>query len=213
MRMNNTRKNKRGRFYGFMRLIARVMTHSVLPIKIINAEFLTVLPPPYIIISNHKSALDPVVLACAVKKHEVRFLAKKELMSGKLTKWLLGTLLHVIPVDRHSSDIKALRTSIQKLKEGCVIGIFPEGTRHKNGLMTEIEGGVAIIALRSAAPIIPAFITPKLRFFHKTHVIFGTPIDISDLVGMEISNNICDLVLARIREKYAEIDHEAKLLR
>ncbi len=63
--------------------------------------------------------------------------------------------LHMIPVDRHHSDMEAMRACLRVTKAGGVLGIFPEGTRHKEGIMEHIESGVALIALRSGVPLIP----------------------------------------------------------
>ena len=57
----------------------------------------------------------------------------------------------MIDVDRHNMDMAALRACLKTLREGHPLGVFPEGTRHKEGVMEHMESGIAMIALRSGA--------------------------------------------------------------
>ena len=195
-------KKERTGFYTFARGVAWLLTHTVYPLKIIGGERLNALEAPYILIANHDSGMDPIAVAYAVKKHEIRFIAKKELMKGRLAQFLFGRLLHAIAVDRHASDMMAMRSALKVLKEGHVLGIFPEGTRYKEGLMNELEGGVAILALRGNVPIMPVYLTPKLRPFHVTRLIVGEKMGISDLVQQGIDKSVCDALLERITQTY-----------
>lgn len=196
------KKKERTWFYTFARGVAWLMAHTLYPIKVVGAERLNALEAPYILIANHDSGLDPIAVAHAVKKYEIRYIAKKELMNDRLAQWFFGKLLHAIAVGRHESDMMAMRSALKVLKEGHVLGIFPEGTRHKKGLMNELESGVAILALRANVPIMPVYLTPKLRPFRVTRVIVGEKMDISDLVQQGIDKSVCDALLERITQTY-----------
>ncbi len=199
-------KEKHPHFYKFARAVVWFFGHSFYPIKRIGLENIEGLEAPFIAIANHSSGLDPLAMAYVIKKYQVHFIGKKELSAGKLTNWLLVEMLDSIPVGRHESDMVAMRSCVKVLKDGKVLGIFPEGTRHKQGLMEELEGGTALLALRAKVPIIPIYITPKLKLFRLTRIIIGQPMDISDLVEKGVDKNVCDELLARITATYAQLE-------
>ena len=202
------RGQERTGFYSFARVLAWLLAHSVYPVKIVHRERLDAMRAPYILISNHDTALDPVALAYAVRKYEIRFLAKKELMRSKFASYLLGKRLHAIPVDRHASDMTAMRLVLNTIKDGHVVGVFPEGTRHKRGLMNELERGVAILMLRSGVPLAPVYIHPRLRPFHVTRLTVGLPLVASDFARDGVNKAACDRLLCRIEETYAALEKE-----
>ena len=85
---------------------------------------------------------------------------------------------------------------------GGVLGIFPEGTRHKEGIMEHVESGVALIALRSGVPMIPLYIGGKPRLFRRLDVRVGDPIVMDDLRERGVNRDTCEELLARITETY-----------
>ena len=126
------------------------------------------------------------------------------LLKVGILKWFFSNM-HMIPVDRGNSDMAALRTCMKTLRDGGVLGIFPEGTRHKQGVMEELESGTALIALRSNVPVIPMLITPKFRFFRRMHLYVGTPIEYQDLRAEGINSATCNALCTRITERYRDM--------
>lgn len=159
-----------------------------------------------IIAANHISLLDPPVLGVAITR-KVHFMAKKELFANPLFAWLI-TQLKAFPVQRGAPDRVAIRTAISLLSTGELVGIFPEGTRSKTGILRAPEPGVALIAAKAGAPIVPAAIigTNKVRFGLRQPsfiVAFGCPIqpeqgktdrETLEKLGSAIMNSIADLV-------------------
>ena len=109
-------------------------------------------PPPgtkLVVAGAHVSALDPFIIAKAMPGHHVQFMAKKELF-GPIT----GQIIRAggsFPVDRSGNDVVAIRTALRVLKDDGTLGLFPEGTRGGG----QMQGGVALIALRGRAPVLP----------------------------------------------------------
>lgn len=178
---------------------------TILPVRYHGLEHVSVLDAPYILIGNHLSMLDPFLLALAAPKQRIRFVGKKELWKSKIFTWIANDL-KAIPVDRHNTDMEAMRACMRVVREGHVLGIFPEGTRHHQGLMTELESGVAMIALRARVPLVPVYITGKLGLFRPLHVYVGKPIGMDDLREMGVNTETCGLLLGRISETYAALD-------
>lgn len=134
----------------------------------------------FILCANHLSALDPVCIASRLpRKQNLSFLAKKELFENKALRFLISKL-GAIPVDRGSADIGAIRSSMQALKNGDCLIIFPQGTRSKDNTPTPMLSGASMIALRGGVPVIPCYIDGPYKFFRRIDIRFGAPIDFSD---------------------------------
>ena len=206
---SNALASKKGRtfLYRLAKALAWVLFHTVFPVTLHNTEHLS-LSGPYILICNHLSGLDPICVAHAVKKEEISFLGKKELLQGRFAGWFLRAL-HVIPVDRHNFDMAAMRACTQALREGRVLGIFPEGTRFKKGNMEELETGVALLALRSSVPVVPMYIHGKLHPFRRIHCYADAPIPMQDLREMGVGRDASDALLSRIAGLYAKLAKRA----
>lgn len=199
-------KKKWSAIYAAGKFLAGILFSTFLPVKYHHKERLGV-EPPYVVISNHNSMFDPVIIGAAVKKHQIRFIGKKELWKNKLVAALFNNM-NMIPVDRHNSDMEAMRACMRVTREGNILGIFPEGTRHHKGLMEELESGVGLIALRSCVPLIPVYIAGKVKLFRRLHVYVGEPIPTEDLREQGVNRETCELLLRRITETYAQM-HEA----
>lgn len=202
------KKSGKSLLYEVCRFLAQLIFHTALPVRYHDVERLQA-DAPFIIIGNHLSLLDPIIMALAVKRYQIHFLAKKELGKVKLFNWFLSKL-HTIFVDRHNSDMMAMRTCVQVTRQGGVLGIFPEGTRHHQGLMEELESGVALIALRSGVPMIPVYIQGKARFFHRLDVFAGEPIPMDDLREEGVNTETCRRLMERITATYAHMAEEAE---
>lgn len=197
---------KRSMIYAVLKPIAVLLFKTFLPVKYHHRERLQN-DPPYIMIGNHTSLFDPVIMGVGVKKHQVRFIGKKELWKNRFVAWAFNNM-NMIPVDRHNSDMEAMRACMRVTKEGGILGIFPEGTRYHEGLMTEMESGIGLIALRSRVPLIPVYIAGKVGLFRRLHVYVGEAIPTEDLREEGVNRETCELLMQRITETYAAL-HQA----
>lgn len=195
--------------YTLARIVAWIGNHTIFPIRYYDRENFN-LKGPYIAMSNHNSALDPLILAAPCKQYEIRFVGKKELTKNRFVAWLLNNGLHMITVDRHNSDMAAMRLCTKTLREGYVLGIFPEGTRHHEDLMSEVESGAAVLALRAKVPIVPVYIESKPRLFRFNHVYIGKPMDITDLSAQGMNTETVNALCDRIRTVFHTMREEAE---
>ena len=118
-----------------------------------------------LIVSNHQSILDPPLVGGAAPR-QIYFLAKAELFRIPLFGWLIRAL-HARPVRREGSDPRALRTAAQLLEDGKALLVFPEGTRSLDGQLGEGKAGVGMLAVTSAAPVVPVYVSGTLAALPK----------------------------------------------
>jgi len=194
-------------WYRAARIGAAVLFHTFCPVKYHHAERVNI-DAPFIVIANHLSLMDPVIVAVPIKRYDVTFMGKKELAKNPIVRKILLNM-HCIMVDRHNTDMEAMRTSMKALRNGEILGIFPEGTRHHTGLMDELETGVAMIALRSGVPVIPMYIPRKLGLFRRADCYVGEPIPMEDLREKGINKETCQELLDRITALYRDMAREA----
>lgn len=129
--------------------------------------------------ANHMAARDPIIIAASCKR-PITFLGKKELFKVPLLGWLIKKL-GAIPLDRGGKDIGAIKTSVEVLKNGGALAIFPQGHRYpgENPATTPTKNGAALISYRSGCDIVPVCIKTKgykYRFLGRIEVVFGKPI-------------------------------------
>lgn len=138
---------------------------------------------PYLLALNHQSFRDAAV-ALLLTPPDSRFMAKKELFGSRIMAGFL-TRLGAFPVDRTGNDLGAVRTAIGALKEGRPLVIFPEGHRFTDGEIHSVKPGTALIASRSAVPVIPARIRTRYLPFQKVRVNVGPALNLPRLAGSE----------------------------
>ena len=124
---------------------------------------------PAILAMNHISYVDFVFggLAARPSKRLVRFMAKRELFDHKLTGPLMRSLHH-IEVDREAGS-QSYRTALQYLRDGEVVGVFPEATISRSFELKEFKSGVTRMARATKSPVIPVVLWGTHRMMTKDH--------------------------------------------
>src|SRR5512133_2882250 len=150
---------------------------------------------PVILASNHRSFLDSIFIPLVVRRR-VTFVAKAEYFDDKRVAWFFRGVGQ-IPIRREggSASERALQSATEVLEAGGVFGIYPEGTRTRDGKLHKGKTGVARLALATGAPIVPVGLVgtdecqptdAKLpRLFRKLTIRFGPPISTDHYAGRE----------------------------
>jgi 1-acyl-sn-glycerol-3-phosphate acyltransferase len=166
-----------------------------------------------ILASNHLSAADWIFMPLSSKRR-VTFLAKAEYFTGKGVKGFFQRAFFTgagqVPIDRSSASAaeNAIQTGIRILREGKLLGIYPEGTRSPDGRLFRGKIGVARMALETGVPVIPVAMCysrqPLLfgRSIKRVTVVFGKPLDFSRYEGLAgdrfVERSITDEVMYEI---------------
>ena len=138
-----------------------------------------------LIVGNHKHLMDQC-LAIISTKRVIHYMAKKEYFDGKFA-WFFK-LAGCIPVDRSKKDENAKNSGLEVLKNGEVLGLFPEGTRNRtDNFLLPFKFGAVSMANKTDSYLVPFGITGDYKFRSKNLTIrFGKPFKISD--DLEKSN-------------------------
>lgn len=163
----------------------------------------------FILISNHTSNWDPVILGDAIRGRHVVYMAKEELFSNRVAAFFLRQL-HAIPLSRGAGDVTAVKTALRVLRDGNILGIFPEGTRTKSGRIEEFENGAALLSLRADVPVLPAYIQGGYRFLRRVTVWFGEPIYLREIYPGKVNGSTIREATALLRNTMVQMKKDAE---
>ena len=137
-----------------------------------------------LVIANHVHNSDPILILAASNR-PILWMAKREVWSVPIVRWF-ASQAGAFPVERGTYDRGAIRTAIETINEGLLVGMFPEGTRSSTGGLREPFAGASLVALRADAPIIPCVIVgssdlpfngrkqrKRRRWYPKVEIRFG----------------------------------------
>ena len=172
---------------------------AVCGVKVTGLEFVP-RSGPLIVACNHVSWVDGPLLGAAIAPaRRPRFLGKKELFTLPPLAWLMRDI-GAIPLDRGTGDLAALRAALAVLRAGGSLAIFPEGTRVKPGEKRPPKSGVAFLAARVGARVVPVRVTGTERFpfARPLEARFGPPLDPPAERGREAASAFARAVMNAI---------------
>jgi len=159
-----------------------------------------------LVVSNHQSHLDPPVIGAGCPRMMV-FMARRTLFRFPPFAWLIGSL-GAIAIDREGFALSGIRATIDALRQGEALLVFPEGTRSHDGNLGVFKPGLALVARRAEVPILPTAIEgayqawPRAHRFptpRPIHVHYGRLISVAEIAACS-EQELADLVEARVRE-------------
>ena len=165
---------------------------------------------PAIIAANHASYLDPFLVAVLIPR-QVNFMARKDLWNKHILAWWIPRV-HGFPIRRGILDREAIQTALHILEQDQILILYPEGTRTMTGKLLPALPGVGILAYRSKAPVIPAYISGSFAAMSRNEILpkpnkitvyYGPPIDINQELTLpeqkETYQNIASKIMGGIR--------------
>lgn len=165
-----------------------------------------------LLITNHQSFLDPWIIGIRLRR-QIHYMARDSLFKRGFLGWLME-LLNSYPVKRGAADLQAIRMTVERLEQGRVVNIFPEGTRTADGAIGPVAPGIVLILNRVKTPltIVPVVIDgafeswPRRNKFPHPHFIriaYGQPLLAGDLKGLQ-----ADQVALRLRQRLVELQEQ-----
>ena len=149
---------------------------------------------PAILVCNHMSGLDPLLLQAMSHRVIVWMMAKEYYEMGSIG-WFFK-MIEAIPVSRNGRDSSATRAALRALDAGKVLGIFPEGRIETDRNLMPFQTGVAMMAMKTGVPLYPAYLdgTPRgmemltaFRTAGRTHLRFGDMVKLEAQGGQRLS--------------------------
>ncbi|MFM7060707.1 MAG: lysophospholipid acyltransferase family protein [Actinomycetes bacterium] len=199
--------------YWVLKVILTPVMRLVFRVRVTGREHLPA-SGPVIVAANHRSFIDSLFIPLVVPRR-VTFVAKADYFDDPRTAWFFRAVGQ-IPIRREggSASERALDSAAEVLERGEVFGIYPEGTRTRDGYLHKGRTGVARISLRTGAPIVPCGLvgTDEIqptdrrlpRFFRRVEINFGRPIDPANYLDRAedrlVLRQITDEVMFEIRE-------------
>ena len=201
------------KFYTRMKKLFGNLFKWLYRVKIVNPEK-EPLGIPYVVCCNHTSLMDVTVISLAMKS-QVRYMAKKEVFKVPILRSFVKAM-GAFPVDRKNGDVGAVKKTIELLKSGDCVGVFPQGTRmpYVSPRDAEIKNGIGMFADKAGVGILPVCIKTKknkLKLFRKTEFIIGEYIPPEDIqfpeyTGREKYQKISEYAFSKIVELYENAD-------
>ncbi|WML45129.1 lysophospholipid acyltransferase family protein [Neobacillus sp. PS3-40] len=189
-------------FYTFARAVSKGILKSIYRFEIEGLEHIPA-EGGVLICSNHINNFDPPVVGFSIPR-PVYFMAKEELFSVPVLGWAIRKS-NAFPVKRGMSDRDALRKGLTILKEGNILGLFPEGTRSKTGELGKGLSGAGFFASRSNAMVVPCAIIGPYKIFHKIKVVYGKPIEITEMRKQKASaEEVTEFIMSEIHKLILE---------
>jgi 1-acyl-sn-glycerol-3-phosphate acyltransferase len=210
-------------FYLLARFVLRPLFFLVFRPRVTGRENVP-LTGPVILASNHLSFIDSIAIPLMAPR-KVSYLAKAEYWQGTgLSGWVSRTLftaLGALPVEREASRAAqaALDTAMGVLRAGGAFGIYPEGTRSRDGRLARGKTGVAWLALTADCPVVPVAVhgTDKVQPIgarwprpHRISVTFGEPLTFPDQRGLATKGRPRREVTDRVMHAIAAMSGQEK---
>jgi 1-acyl-sn-glycerol-3-phosphate acyltransferase len=189
-----------------LQALCRVITTCMFDLKVYGAHRVPA-EGGVLLISNHQSYLDPVLLGVRLKR-PLSYMAKSELFRNPVFAWLIRSL-GAFPVKQGAGDVGAMKETIARLQEGRALNIFPEGSRTETGELLPIEKGVGLVIRKAKVPVVPVVIDGsfgawpkghKLFRSHPIRILYGHPIDMSSMDREQIIQTIGPMFTAMLSE-------------
>jgi 1-acyl-sn-glycerol-3-phosphate acyltransferase len=162
-----------------------------------------------VIVANHSSFSDPLVLMNAFWRRRIYILAAEVVFDGHPHRsWLLHQL-GCVRIDRHINDFDAFQKCVDILKAGNLLVVFPAGHIDEYGTIDEFKGGAALMAVKANVPIYPMYLGKRTSKCGRNPVYLGEKIDIetlrtSDRVNTGDLNRISEVLYCSIKSLEAK---------
>lgn len=159
----------------------------------------------FMVSANHFSFLDPILIHFAIWKRRLYSLATKDIYDTKLKQFFFKRM-HCIQVDKENFSLDSFHEVVRQLKKGNVVSIFPEGQVNftSNDILT-FKTGVALMAHTANVPILPVYLAPQKKWYHRRVAVVGEFINTREICGArpttESFNKVCEV----LREKENEL--------
>jgi 1-acyl-sn-glycerol-3-phosphate acyltransferase len=209
--------------YRFLRGIMRLLVATILGSRRVHVEGIGNVPASggALLVGNHVGTIDPPLTGSLIPRLDVYYMAKAESFATRPVRWLFRGF-NAFPVVRGSADRAALRHTIDLLRGGHVVLVYPEGSRSPDGRLREPQPGVGFLARHGGVPVIPVAVWGTERVLPRgswrihpgpVHVRYGPPVPLpagttAATDNRAVAATIMEAISAMLPERYrAAVEH------
>jgi len=190
--------------------LIRAFLNVYFKINVVNVDRFEKLKSGCVITPNHIAMWETLIVP-SNSKRVMYMMAKEELFKNKFVNWLL-IHLKAFPIGRGKSDIGAIKKSVDILKKGNAICMFPQGTRAKSADKLKFKTGAAMIAHTAKVPVVPVgiYAEDNYKFRSRVTVVYGEPIYFYDYYDKKLSKEELNKLTAILEEAVSKEINRAK---
>lgn len=199
-------------WYAFLKAVFGATARTVTRVDVEGQEHL-LRRDPYILVANHQSILDPILVQSALSRNDVFTLTKSTQFHGAFFRWIMPRV-HAIPVRRYRVDPQAVRMVLRYLEKGRVVGIYPEGERSWDGSIQPMRRGSIRVILKAGVPVVPCGVSGSFDVWPRwsrrvrrrpIRIRFGEPMEFGRHDDREERERLLEQTSARIRRVLADL--------
>ena len=161
---------------------------------------------PLLVLANHNTIIDPIIVQVAFPFRRLHSIATKDLFDTPIKNFVF-TQMHCIKIDKDNFSLSSLHEILEKLDEEKLVLIFPEGKiqLQNSSDLSAFKSGVVLMAHKSGAPVIPIYIPPRKKWYHRQHIIIGQAVNIKEQLGRIPTMTAISATGEALREKEMEL--------
>ncbi len=175
-------------FLWFFKITASPLLLPYLKVKAFYVDKKPRLGPKTLIISNHISMYDPLIISVLYPFKTIRVVGARQLFRMHPVLGWFFKKIGVIDTEQKGDDLSLIGRVVSLLENGRRVIIFPEGHLSRDGKLLPFSCGAAVIALQTDATIIPAYRFGKKGWLHRAKVVIGEPFLLSDRLGPDLKD-------------------------
>ena len=157
-----------------------------------------------LLVSNHSSDIDPIILMFAIWNRRHHFIATTDLFNTKIKRFMFERF-HCIEIDKENVNMKSFREIVDCMQKDKLVAIFPEGYLTHNEEVQKFKSGAVLMAVTAKKPIVPVYIKKRKNFLHRQCVVIGEPINPIEMCGKMPSLAEMEQISVMLREKEKEL--------
>ena len=171
----------------------------------VHRPFATKTPKGAVLFSaNHVSMADPLIMHIVFWRRRMYSLATNNLFRNKPLATFFR-LMHCISVNKENFGFSSFREVTDYLSDGKAVLIFPEGQINREDDILSFKLGIVLMAYKSKASILPTYIVPHKKWYHRQHVVVGRLVDVSEMLGDTPSMDDFQKVSEELRKQEIEL--------
>ncbi len=163
-----------------------------------------------VLISNHTGFLDPVYLMTGILYRRHRYVCIKDFFDRPVVGFFFK-LFQCIPIDREHFSTESFRTIVDRLEQGQLVVMFPEGRiNFETNDTAAFKSGMVLMAIRAKVPIVPVYVEKRTKWIHRVRMAIGKPVDVPALYAEKPTFSRIEEIAALLHEEENKLEQICK---